>query len=88
MGCANCPNIWTKSRKENVYGSYVHGIFDAPDVAKSIVMSLFREKGLDYQQIKAFNIEEYKQKQYDILADAIRSSMDMNKIYEIIDKGI
>ena len=51
-------------------------------------MSLFREKGLDYQQIKAFNIEEYKQKQYDILADAIRSSMDMNKIYEIIDKGI
>ena len=76
------------AQHENVYGSYVHGIFDAPDVAKSIVMSLFREKGLDYKQIKAFNIEEYKQKQYDILADAIRSSMDMNKIYEIIDKGI
>jgi len=29
----------------------------------------------------------YKEKQYQILANAVRENMDMKKIYEIIEKG-
>ena len=71
-----------------MYGSYVHGIFDAPDVTKRIIAAILEDKGYDTDDIQSFNIEEYREKQYDALADIIRSSMDMKKIYEIIDRGV
>ena len=29
----------------------------------------------------------YKEQQYDILADAIRRSLDMDKVYQILEEG-
>ena len=72
----------------NVYGSYVHGIFDAPEVAKQIVATILKEKGLDTNKVQAFQMKDYKEKQYDILAAAIRQALDMEKVYDIIDQGI
>jgi len=31
---------------------------------------------------------KYKEQQFDILADAIRNSIDMAKVYDIIERGI
>ena len=76
------------AQKGNVYGSYIHGIFDAPDVAKQIVATLLQEKGCDPEGVKAFEMKEYKEKQYDTLADVIRASLDMEKVYDIVEKGI
>lgn len=76
------------AQKENVYGSYVHGIFDAPEVAKQIVAAILQEKGYDAEGVKAFQMKEYKEKQYDALADAVRNSLDMEKVYEIVEKGM
>lgn len=84
----NISNSPDGAYKDNVYGSYVHGIFDATDVARTIIMTLLKEKGYDCKNVKVFDIEEYKQKQYDILADAIRQSMDMERVYDILDKGM
>lgn len=72
----------------NIYGSYVHGIFDAPEVAKQIVSILLKEKGIDDCQVQAFQMQEYKEKQYDVLADAVREALDMEAVYRIIEKGI
>ncbi len=69
----------------NIYGSYVHGIFDKEDVVKTIITILFKNKGLDYSKIKTFDINEYKEKQYDILAQEMRDNIDMKKIYEILE---
>lgn len=69
----------------NVYGSYVHGIFDKEEVLKAIVTILLKNKGLDYSNIKTFNFDEYKEKQYDILAQQMRDNIDMKKIYEIME---
>ena len=71
----------------NVYGTYIHGIFDAPDVAKQIVATLLQEKGCDPEGVKAFEMKEYKEKQYDALADVIRASLDMERVYDIVEKG-
>jgi cobyric acid synthase CobQ len=68
----------------NVYGTYIHGIFDKEEIAKTVVKALLKEKGLDYNDVKAFDLDEYKQKQYDLLADGLRKSLDMNLVYDII----
>lgn len=75
-------------QKGNVYGSYVHGIFDEERVAKALIGTLLSAKGIDPSMVAAFDMEAYKQKQYDILADAIRKNMDMDAIYRIIEEGI
>ena len=71
----------------NVYGCYVHGIFDAPGCAKGFVSALLKEKGYDPSRIKVTDWKTYKEEQYDKLADIIRSSLDMERIYQIIETG-
>lgn len=68
----------------NVYGTYIHGIFDKQEIAKTVVEALLRAKGLDFSDVKAFDIEEYKQTQYDILADGLRKSLDMDLLLSLI----
>ena len=72
----------------NVYGSYVHGIFDKEEVAKKIVEAIGEVKGLDVSQMTGVEFAEFKETQYDILADGLRKHLDMKKIYEILEAGI
>lgn len=74
--------------KDNVYGSYIHGIFDKEEVSKAIVESLCIHKGIDYSSISTVDIEKYKEEQYDKLAEGIRNSLDMKVIYKILESGI
>lgn len=74
--------------KDNVYGSYIHGIFDKEEVSKAIVESLCIHKGIDYSSISTVDIEKYKEEQYDKLAEGIRNSLDMKAIYKILKSGI
>lgn len=84
----NARNKFDGVCKGNVYGSYVHGIFDCDNVAATIVAAILDMKGLDNSQVLTFNMKEYKEKQYDILADAIRENIDMEMVYEILEKGM
>ena len=72
----------------NVYGSYVHGIFDSDEVLFEIADALMKKKGLKYDWNPTFDSKAYKDKQYDLLADALRASLDMKYIYDVIEKGI
>ena len=74
--------------KDNVYGSYIHGIFDKEEVSKAIVESLCIHKGIDYSSISTVDIEKYKEEQYYKLAEGIRKSLDMKAIYEILESGV
>ena len=76
------------AQNENVYGSYVHGIFDSDEVVKTIVASVLEEKGLDCSKVNAFQLTDYKEKQYDALAKAVRMALDMEQIYKIVDAGM
>ncbi len=72
----------------NVYGSYVHGIFDKEEVAKKIVESIGEIKGLDVSEMTGVDFQAFKETQYDILAEGLRKHLDMKKIYEILEEGI
>ena len=74
--------------RDNVYGSYVHGIFDAPGVADTIVKALCREKGVDAGQLQSFDPAAYKEQQYDKLAQAVREGLDMDLIYRILNREV
>ena len=71
----------------NVWGSYVHGIFDQGQFAQNFVSCLLRAKGLDPAQ-GVEDWDTYKERQYDLLAEGVRQSMDMEKIYAIMEEGI
>lgn len=71
----------------NVYGCYVHGIFDAPGCAEGFAGALLKKKGYDPLQIHVTDRKAYKEEQYDRLADIIRASLDMERIYRIIETG-
>ena len=72
----------------NVYGAYVHGIFDGDAVAGTLVRALAERKGIDPDSLGAVSGEAHKQQQYDLLADTIRNHMDMQKIYNILEEGV
>lgn len=70
-----------------VFGTYLHGIFDFGDLAALLVGRLMQKKGMDPGSWH-FDPEAHKQQEYDKLADLVRSSLDMDKIYEILEAGI
>ncbi len=73
----------------NCYGTYVHGIFDEEETAKALINALCQKKKIDSNILlkNTVNWQSYKQKQYDLLADAIRNSLDMEQIYNILKGG-
>ena len=74
--------------KGNVYGSYVHGIFDKEDVTKALIHGIAEYKHLDLTQDNTLSFAEFKETQYDLLAEELRKHLDMKKIYEILENGI
>ncbi|MGM9604769.1 MAG: cobyric acid synthase [Faecousia sp.] len=72
----------------NVYGSYVHGIFDADGIADAIVKALAENKGVDPGQLNGFDPEAYKQRQYDLLADTLRAGLDMDFVYKVLNREV
>lgn len=71
----------------NVYGSYIHGLFDSDGVSQCIVDALYNSKGIAHGE-KTLSRQEYREMQYDILADAVRKNVDMDMIYRIIEQGV
>jgi len=71
----------------NVAGTYLHGIFDEEEFREAFIRLLHERKGIDYSDVGAFSYREYKENQYDRLAAALRESLDMERIYRIIEEG-
>lgn len=71
----------------NVAGCYIHGIFDSAEASGRLVRRLFEDKGLRYTG-RAADRRSYREEQFDLLAAAVRESLDMEKIYRIIEEGV
>ena len=70
--------------KGNVYGTYVHGIFDK--CADKVVNCLCAEKGVTLGDTK-IDYDLLVERELDRLADSVRESLDMEFIYEILNGG-
>lgn len=74
-------------QRGNVYGTYLHGFFDAAPCREAILNALSRRRGISAEAV-SFDWHAYKERQYDLLADAIREHLDMALIYRILEEGI
>lgn len=72
--------------RDNVMGSYLHGIFDEEEFRQAFVKLLCERKDISYQEENPMTFRGYKEQQYDRLADILRENLDMERIYEIIEK--
>ncbi len=75
---------------QNVYGTYVHGIFDKAAIASALVRALAEKKGIPVDGRESMNNElcidykDFKEKQYDKLADTLSEYLNMENIYGIL----
>ena len=72
----------------NVYGTYVHGIFDSMDVVNAVVHALAERKGIDPEGLAQVDYAAYKETQYNKMADILRQHLDMEAIYRILEAGV
>ncbi|MED9948081.1 MAG: cobyric acid synthase [Peptacetobacter hiranonis] len=76
IGCSNSEG--------NVVGTYLHGIFDEIDFTRTLLNTIRAKKGLEPITSEVESFEEFKNREYDRLADMLRENLDMEKIYEIV----
>lgn len=73
--------------RDNVYGSYLHGFFDTAACRDALLGALCRKKGVSLAE-RAFDLQAYRERQYDVLAQGVRSHLDLRLIYDILEAGI
>lgn len=78
-------SLWDGACCGNIYGTYLHGFFDKDNVAEKILCALAESKGIPFEPQNEISYQQYREKQYDHLADVLRKSMDLERIYEIMD---
>ncbi len=67
-----------------VMGTYLHGIFDEPGFIRGLLNALRQKKGLEKNQKETLSFKTYKEQQYTKLAQAVRSHVDLEAIYQIM----
>ena len=72
----------------NVFGCYIHGFFDTVAARRAFLDLICRRKGISSDDLTVLDYGEYKRQQFDILADAVRSSLDMELICRILNKEV
>ena len=72
----------------NIYGSYIHGIFDAPGISDTILRALCNARDISFDALGSYDVQSYKERQYDLLADAVRGGLDMPFVYRVLSREV
>ena len=72
----------------NVWGTYLHGVFDAPGVADAVASVLRAARGLPASIDAAADSAAFKETQYDLLASTMRDALNMDAVYRIVEEGL
>ena len=76
--------IMVSDRHKNVYGTYVHGIFDKGGIATAVVQALAKKKGILIENSIFEDYQSFKEKQYEKLANTLREYLNMEEIYGML----
>ena len=68
----------------NVFGTYLHGLFDTGEFTNIVADYLMNLRGIDPMNFRAEDRDEYRERQYGKLAAVVRGSLDMEELYRII----
>ena len=70
----------------HVFGTYLHGLFDSGELTVKLAEYLAARKGIEIPAVQPSDRAAYRSRQYDLLADAVRESLDMGRIYRIMEE--
>lgn len=70
----------------NVFGTYLHGLFDTGSLTDRLAAWLLERKGLAADWAPAGDRASYKETQYDQLAADVRAALDMPAIYRAMEE--
>ena len=79
--------VGSVNKECNVFGTYLHGIFDDIDFTRTVLNNIRKMKNLEPIESNVKSFKEFKNQQYDKLADYLREHLDMEKIYEIMNES-
>ena len=71
-----------------VMGTYLHGLFDSVPFTQALIDVLLARKGMSGVRINAQDRAARREQQLDMLADTLRTSLDMDLVYRILEEGI
>lgn len=74
----------TTNEQGNVMGTYMHGLFDNAAFSRALINNLRKNKGLPPIEGEDISYAQYKQLEYDKLANNVRSALDMESVYKIL----
>ena len=69
--------VGSVNKECNVFGTYLHGIFDDIDFTRTILNNIRKMKNLEPIESNVKSFKEFKNQQYDKLADYLREHLDM-----------
>jgi adenosylcobyric acid synthase len=87
-GSPRNPEDFLVVEQNNVYGTYLHGVFDTAESRTALFAYLCKQKGIPPLAEHVFDLKKYKEEQFDILANAVRENLDMPFIYRILEAGV
>ena len=64
-----------------VFGTYLHGLFDSGELTEQFAAYLCRRKGIDPAAAAPISMQEYRTQQLDLLADGVRHNLDLAAVY-------
>ena len=67
--------------KDNVCGTYLHGLFDSGELTEKLGAYLCRRKGIAPEAAAPLTMAAFREQQFDLLADGVRHALDMDAVY-------
>ena len=67
--------------QDRVFGTYLHGLFDTGELTEKLVAALCARKGISPATAALMPMEQYRQQQFDLLAEGVRRALDMDALY-------
>lgn len=89
MTCGKEKNLTKDERlvivsKDNIVGTYIHGIFDNKEVTDFILNKIRKEKGMNVKNSQ-LTYDEYRLGELDKLEKIMRENIDIKSIYKILE---
>ncbi|WP_199911609.1 cobyric acid synthase [Dongshaea marina] len=67
-----------------VAGTYLHGVFDNDLMTRALLNGLRQRRGMEPLDKEGFCYQEFRQQQFDQLADCMRQHLNIPKIYQLM----
>ncbi len=82
QGDAVLPNLI--STANNIYGTYIHGLFDTAEITKAVLNSLATKKAVPLDTTPQINQRPYRALQYNRLASVLREHLSTDAIQRML----